>query len=107
MVFPEAFARDFGAAGSDVGAYAEGIDGAFVREVAAGAAERATTVVAGMFEPSDDPARPHNTLVMRGAAEAAYRKIHLFDSFGYRESDRLSPARSSRPWSASAAGRWG
>ena len=42
-----------------------------------------------MFETSADPARPLNTLVMRGAAEAAYRKIHLYDSFGYRESDRL------------------
>jgi predicted amidohydrolase len=89
VVFPEAFARDFGEAGSDVSEYAEGLDGPFVQQVAASAAACATTVVAGMFETSADPARPHNTLVMRGAAEAAYRKIHLYDSFGYRESDRL------------------
>jgi deaminated glutathione amidase len=43
-----------------------------------------------MFEPGDDPGRPFNTLVVRGGAEAAYRKIHLYDSFGYRESDRLT-----------------
>ena len=36
------------------------------------------------------PSRPFNTLVVRGAAEASYRKIHLYDSFGYRESDRLT-----------------
>ncbi len=89
VVYPEAFARDFGEAGSDVSEYAETLDGPFVQQVAATAAAGSTTVVAGMFETSTDPARPHNTLVMRGAAQAAYRKIHLYDSFGYRESDRL------------------
>lgn len=90
VVFPEAFARDFGEAGSDVSGFAEDLDGPFAREVARVAADRNTTVVAGMFERSDDPDRPYNTLVMRGHAEAAYRKIHLYDSFGYAESDRLS-----------------
>ncbi|GAW51096.1 MULTISPECIES: carbon-nitrogen hydrolase family protein [unclassified Nocardioides] len=90
VVFPEAFARDFGEAGSDVGPYAEPLDGAFATEVARVAAERGTTVVAGMFESGSDPERPFNTLVARGTAAASYRKIHLYDSFGYRESDRLS-----------------
>ena len=91
VVFPEAFARDFGEAGSDVSAYAEPVDGPFARAVAQVAADRGTTVLAGMFETSGDPARPWNTLVMRGAVSADYRKVHLYDSFGYRESDRLSP----------------
>ena len=91
VVFPEAFARDFGEAGSDVSAYAEPLG----RPVRAPSSpgwrpSAATTVVAGMFEAGDDPARPFNTLLVRGAAEASYRKIHLYDSFGYRESDRLS-----------------
>lgn len=90
VVFPEAFARDFGEAGSDVSAHAEPLDGPFATEVARLAAERRTTIVAGMFEPGADPGRPFNTLVVRGGAEAAYRKIHLYDSFGYRESDRLT-----------------
>ena len=89
VVFPEAFARDFGDPGSDVSRYAEPVDGPFATEVARVAGERGTTVVAGMFETGDDPERPFNTLVVRGAAEASYRKIHLYDSFGYRESDRL------------------
>ena len=89
-VFPEAFARDFGEAGSDVSAFAEPLDGPFAAAVARVAAERRTTLVAGMFETSDDPARPYNTLVVRGRARADYRKVHLYDSFGYRESDRLS-----------------
>ncbi len=90
VVFPEAFARDFGKAGSDLSAYAESLDGPFVTEVERVAKERDTTIVAGLFETSGDPDRPYNTLVMRGAGQADYRKIHLYDSFGYRESDRLS-----------------
>ncbi|WP_460831913.1 carbon-nitrogen hydrolase family protein [Nocardioides hungaricus] len=90
VVFPEAFARDFGEAGSDVGPYAEELRGPFAAEVGRVAGERGTTVVAGMFERGADPDRPFNTLVVRGAAAASYRKIHLYDSFGYRESDRLS-----------------
>ena len=90
VVFPEAFARDFGEAGSDVSGAAEPLDGPFAAEVALVAAERGTTVVAGMFEAGPDAERPYNTLVLRGAARADYRKIHLYDSFGYRESDRLT-----------------
>jgi predicted amidohydrolase len=90
VVFPEAFARDFGEAGSDVSAYAEPLDGPFAHEVARAADAASSTVVAGMFEVSEDPARPFNTLVVAGASKSAYRKIHLYDSFGYRESDRLS-----------------
>src|SRR4051794_1873995 len=81
VVLPEAFARDFGEAGSDLSAYAEPQDGAFGRELAMVAAKHNTTVVAGMFEASADPARPYNTLLVRGARVASYRKIHLYDSF--------------------------
>jgi len=92
VVLPEAFARDFGPAGSDVSAAAEPTDGPFATAVADAAAARRTTVVAGMFEASDDPGRPWNTLVARGPDHGVhhdYRKVHLYDSFGYRESDRL------------------
>ncbi|TYL55548.1 carbon-nitrogen hydrolase family protein [Nocardioides sp. BGMRC 2183] len=89
VVLPEAFARDFGPAGSDVSAFAEPLDGPFGTALARVAADRGTTVVAGMFEASPDPARPYNTLLVRGAVAASYRKVHLYDSFGYRESDRL------------------
>ena len=91
VVFPEAFARDFGEAGSDVSAFAEPLDGPFVRGLTDAADAAGCTVVAGMFEVAEDPARPANTLVVvGGASTATYRKIHLYDSFGYRESDRLT-----------------
>ncbi|MBZ5735437.1 carbon-nitrogen hydrolase family protein [Nocardioides sp. TRM66260-LWL] len=88
-VLPEASARDFGAPGSDVAPFAEPLDGPYATALAAVAAARHTTVVAGAFETSADPDRPHNTLLVRGAVRAEYRKIHLYDSFGHRESDRL------------------
>ena len=68
VVFPEAFARDFGEPGSDLSGAAETVDGPFATEVARVAAERGTTVLAGMFEGAEDPRRPVNTLVLRGAA---------------------------------------
>ncbi|CAM3673742.1 carbon-nitrogen hydrolase family protein [Nocardioides zeicaulis] len=90
VVLPEAFARDFGQAGSDVSAFAETLDGPFASEVDRVAGAASCTVVAGMFEVSGDPARPFNTLTVGGGEGGSYRKIHLYDSFGYRESDRLS-----------------
>jgi predicted amidohydrolase len=88
VVLPEAFARDFGEGGSGLAEVAEPLDGPFATEVARVAEERRTTVVAGMFERTAGP--PYNTVVVRGAAVADYRKIHLYDSFGYRESDVLA-----------------
>ena len=90
VVLPEAFARDFGEAGSDLSEFAEPLDGAFATELADVAAHHNTTVVAGMFETSQHADRPYNTLLVRGAATAAYRKIHLYDSFGYQESKALT-----------------
>jgi predicted amidohydrolase len=92
VLLPEAFARDFGTPGSDVGAFAEPLDGPFVGALTELAAARDTVVVAGMFESSDDPERPWNTLAVVGpeGLRTSYRKIHLYDSFGYRESDRLT-----------------
>ena len=90
VVLPEAFARDFGEAGSEVSPFAEDADGPFASELELQAESAGTTIVAGMFETAPDPDRPFNTLLVRGAARASYRKIHLYDSFGHRESDRLS-----------------
>jgi deaminated glutathione amidase len=92
VLVPEAFMRDFGPPGDDISAFAEPLDGPFVQRLTEFAAERSTTVIAGMFEVSPDPDRPFNTLAVvdRGGLRASYRKIHLYDSFGYKESDRLS-----------------
>jgi predicted amidohydrolase len=91
VVFPEVFQRDFGPADRPPATAAEPLDGPFVSHLTRFAADHGTTVVAGMFEVSDDPGRPFNTVVVVDAEglRASYRKIHLYDSFGYRESERL------------------
>jgi predicted amidohydrolase len=89
VVLPEAFQRHFGEPGSDLAAYAEPLDGPFVTEVERLAKERDTTIVAGMFEQTGGT--PYNTVVVRGRAHLDYRKIHMYDSFGYQESKVLAP----------------
>ena len=88
VVFPEVFARDFGKPGSDLSPYAESVNGAFGTELARVAKERGATVVAGMLERT--ASLPYNTLIVRGRVWGEYRKIHLYDSFSYRESDVLA-----------------
>src|SRR5207245_2463566 len=44
--------------------------------------------------PAQQTARAHNTVVAldsAGALLGAYRKVHLYDAFGHRESDRVVP----------------
>ncbi|MET9019263.1 carbon-nitrogen hydrolase family protein [Actinopolymorpha sp. NPDC004070] len=93
VVCPEASMCDFGSADTVLAEYAEPLDGPFVRGLADLAGELGAVMVAGMFERvADDPGRVHNTLVVvrpDGSLAATYRKIHLYDAFGYRESDRL------------------
>ena len=91
VVFPEVFMRDFGKPGSDISEFAEPMDGPFVTRMSELAREHGVTIIAGMFEVSEDFARPYNTLAVVDAngLRAKYRKIHLYDSFGYKESDRL------------------
>jgi len=92
VVLPEAAMHDFGAPDHDLAAIAEPLDGPFVQLLAEQAKRLDATIVAGLFEQNPD-APPFNTLVAvgpDGRLRAAYRKVHLYDSFGYRESDRLS-----------------
>lgn len=92
IVLPEAFARDFGEPGEPLAPYAEPLDGPLVQAVRAASGRSGAAVIAGMFETSADPERPYNTLVVaQGEEVSTYRKIHLYDSFGQRESDIVMP----------------
>jgi predicted amidohydrolase len=90
VVLPEVFQRDLGSPDDDLGPDAEDLDGPFVAALTTKAAEHGGTWIAGMIERTAD-GRPFNTLVVVDGSGllASYRKIHLYDSFGYLESDRL------------------
>lgn len=92
VLFPEATMSAFGGTATPLGALAEPLDGPFVASLAELARRHDLTVVAGMFEPADGE-RVFNTIVAvrPGGELGAYRKIHLYDAFGWRESDRIAP----------------
>lgn len=93
VIAPEAAMHDFGPQELALAPIAEPIDGEFVSGLAEVASLRHITVVAGMFESVEgDRTRAYNTVVAIGPTGeliGSYRKQHLFDAFGWRESDRL------------------
>lgn len=90
VVLPEATQAELGE--RDLREVAEPLDGPFVATLAALAQRWGVSIVAGMFE-AREADRPWNTLVVLGpdgVLTTSYRKAHLYDAFGYRESERLS-----------------
>jgi deaminated glutathione amidase len=89
-VFPEGTHVRFSA---DLRAAAEPLDGPFCRGLSDIAKSAGVAVIAGVFETAPD-GRAYNTAVgidTDGRLAAAYRKIHLFDALGHRESDNVAP----------------
>ncbi|MEV7041984.1 carbon-nitrogen hydrolase family protein [Amycolatopsis sp. NPDC051061] len=87
VVFPEATMARFGRPLEPV---AEPLDGPWASAVASVAAEHDVVVVAGMFTPADE-GRVRNTLLVTGGGQHdGYDKIHLYDAFGFAESDTVA-----------------
>jgi predicted amidohydrolase len=88
--------------------HAEPLDGPFVTGVAVAARAAGLTVVAGTTLPGATSARAVNAVVAVGPDApqgtggtprpvGVYRKVHLYDAFGHRESDRLEPGPADAP----------
>lgn len=91
VVFPEATMARFGVR---LAPLAQPLDGPWARAVGDIANDHGVLLVAGMFtpEPGGDAARVRNTLLVTGLGEhRGYDKIHLYDAFGFRESDTVAP----------------
>ncbi|MFT4087327.1 MAG: carbon-nitrogen hydrolase family protein [Gordonia sp. (in: high G+C Gram-positive bacteria)] len=89
IVFPEAVMCRFGVNLSRV---AEPLDGPWATAVGSLADTHHVTIVAGMFTPSGDGRVANTLLVARpGSPPLGYDKIHLYDAFGFRESDTVAP----------------
>jgi predicted amidohydrolase len=94
VVFPEYTMYDTRPLGPGFVAAAEPLTGPFCGTVGALAAQYGIAIVVGVLEqiPAED--RAYNTVVAVGADGrqlARYRKLHLYDAFGDRESDVIRP----------------
>lgn len=91
LVLPEGVLSRFTDDISRVRTAAQPLDGPFVTRVAAATGGLNTTVVLGIHERGDNGTVYNTLLVLRdGAVTATYRKLHLYDAFGARESDNVT-----------------
>ena len=99
VLFPEATMCRFGVPLAPI---AEPLDGAWASAVRAIAERAGIVVVAGMFVPAredteDRAGRVTNTLIATGpGVDTHYDKIHLYDAFGFKESDTIAPGSRTR-----------
>lgn len=102
VVFPEYSSWFAPEAGEGWLAAAEDVDGGpFTAALGRIATELGVHVVAGMLERrTDDPRRVSNTVVAvapDAGVVARYRKLHLYDAFGQRESEWVAPGEIAEP----------
>ena len=100
VVFPEYSAFFEPVLGPAFVAAAEPLDGPFVTGLAALAEGLGLVIVAGMLEKAAVAGRFCNTIVSVGPTGellARYRKLHLYDAFGERESDWVLPGEIEAP----------
>lgn len=107
IVFPEYSSYFVNPMDDSFARHAQSLDGPFVRSLEALAAELNSYIVAGLVESTDDPHRFSNTVVAVGPQEetvATYRKQHLYDAFGQKESDWVVAGALDEPQTFEAGG---
>ena len=92
--FPEfmMFYTTFSQSPNKLAALAEKINGTFVRSIAHAAKENSIQVVGTFYEKSKKKNRVYDTCFLinkSGKVVSKYRKIHLYDALGFRESDKM------------------
>ncbi|MBA8817345.1 putative amidohydrolase [Microbacterium halimionae] len=99
VVFPEYSSYFIDPFDSTLVAHSEHLDGPFVRRLTEIASQFDLHIVAGLLETADDGARIRNTVVAvnGGGLQSMYRKLHLYDAFGQRESDWVEPGQLDAP----------
>lgn len=85
---------------------AQTVDGPFVAGLTALAGAHGIHIVAGLLERGSDERRVRNTVVAvdGSGVQATYRKLHLYDAFGHRESDWVQPGDIAAPETFEAGG---
>ena len=94
VVFPENLMCPRDLSASELFDLAQPVDGEFVSAVGDIARRCGIWVVGTTFERTPDGRAPYNTAFVvddGGSVELTYRKCHLYDAHGVRESDRMTP----------------
>ena len=99
IVFPEYSSYFVDPFDESLAVHAQEVDGPFTRALTGLAAAHDVVIVAGLLERAGDPRRVRNTVVAVDATGvvARYRKLHLYDAFGQRESDWVEPGELAEP----------
>jgi predicted amidohydrolase len=99
VVFPEYSSYFVDPFDASLAEHAQDIDGPFVDELIRIAASHDLHIVAGLVERAGDDRRVRNAVVAVDASGvlARYRKLHLYDAFGQRESDWVEPGELAEP----------
>lgn len=89
IVFPEYASYFVDPFDETLAAHAEDVGGSFTQALQRLATRDEIVIVAGLLERAADGARVRNTIVAVSAdgVLATYRKLHLYDAFGQKESD--------------------
>jgi deaminated glutathione amidase len=106
VLFPEYSSYFVDPFDESLAANAEELDGPFVRHLTELADRHGIHVVAGLLERANDASRVRNTVVAVDASGvvAVYRKLHLYDAFGQRESDWVEPGELGDPQTFEVSG---
>ncbi len=95
---------------SQLAGIAETVKGNFVTSLAKAAREHKIGIVATIYEKSSKPQRVYDTAVVvspTGAVASVYRKLHLYDALGFRESAKLMPGKAIVKPASTKAGKAG
>ncbi len=94
LVLPEYCSYSPRTIGSELVVHSEPTNGPFTNAICDIASRFNLSIVLGIVEKIPEKPRAYNTLVFVdrvGSIVGCYRKIHLYDSFGARESDWIAP----------------
>lgn len=99
IVFPEYASYFVDPMDETLAANAEPLDGPFVSTLTGLAGEYAVVIVAGLVEQASTADRVRNAVVAVGGdgVLAVYRKQHLYDAFGQKESEWIEPGALAEP----------
>lgn len=97
VLFPEYSSAFLAPPGPELVARAEALDGPFVTGLVALAGELGVHLVAGLVERAGERAANTAVAVDASGIVATYRKLHLYDAFGDRESDWIAPGAIEEP----------